>query len=77
MTGKERLLDLGFEVLVSSEFSDIFEKRDQYGDKTAIVFDKKSFEIMIDQTNNGIATSWFLPNDVFVAIFKHSTELGW
>ena len=77
MTGKERLLDLGFEVLVSSEFSDIFEKRDKYGDKTAVVFDKKSFEIMIDQTNNGVSTSWFLPNDVFVAIFKHSTELGW
>ena len=77
MTGKERLLDLGFEVLVSSEFSDIFEKRDQYGDKTAIVFDKKSFEIMIDQTNNGVSTSWFLPNDVFVAIFKHSSDLGW
>jgi hypothetical protein len=77
MNGKQRLEALGFELTLSTEFSDIFEKRNDWGDKTSVVFDKKSLEILFDQTSNGVNTAWFMPNDFYVAIFKHCADLGW
>lgn len=77
MNGKQRLEALGFELTLSSEYSDIFEKRNDLGDKLSLVFDKKSLEILFEQTSDGVNTAWFMPSDFYVAIFKHCADLGW
>lgn len=78
MTGKERFEEQGFKLTLSSEFSDIFEKYvDLTNDKIVVVFDKKSLEVLFEQTNQGIATAWFMPNDFYIAVYKHCEDLGW
>jgi hypothetical protein len=77
MTGKVRLEKLGYKLTLSSEFSDIFERDGLASEKNVIVFDKQSLQILIQTTIDGEEVASFLPSDVYVAIFKHSTELGW
>ena len=77
MTGIERFKALGYKLTLSSEFSDIFERDGLASEKNIVVFDKKSFAILVQTSIDGEEVASFLPNDVFVAIFKHSSELGW
>lgn len=85
MTGIELFKQLGYKLTLSSQFSDIFERDGLAGEKNVVVFDKQSFQILLQTSidGEGIKSRWrievasFLPNDVYVAIFKHSTELGW
>ena len=77
MTGKERFLELGYKLTLSTEFSDIFERNGLASEKNVIVFDKKSFDILVQTSIDGTEVASFLPNDVYVAIFKHSSDLGW
>jgi 3-isopropylmalate dehydratase small subunit len=77
MTGIERLKELGYKLTLSSEFSDIFERNGLASEKNVIVFDKQSFQILVQTSIDGEEVASFLPNDVYVSIFKHSTELGW
>jgi hypothetical protein len=77
MTGKERFLDLGYKLTLSSEFSDIFERDGLASEKNIVVFDKQSLQVLVQTSIDGEEVASFLPNDVFVAIFKHSTDLGW
>jgi 3-isopropylmalate dehydratase small subunit len=77
MTGIERLKELGYKLTLSSEFSDIFERNGLASEKNVIVFDKQSLQILVQTSIDGEEVASFLPNDVFVAIFKHSSELGW
>ena len=77
MTGKERFAELGYKLTLSTEFSDIFERNGLAGEKNVVVFDKKSFDILVQTNIDGTEVASFLPNDVYVAIFKHSSELGW
>jgi hypothetical protein len=77
MTGKERFLDLGYKLTLSSEFSDIFERDGLASEKNIVVFDKQSLQVLVQTSIDGTEVASFLPNDVFVAIFKHSTDLGW
>jgi hypothetical protein len=77
MTGKVRLEKLGYKLTLSSEFSDIFERDGLASEKNVIVFDKQSLQILVQTSIDGEEVASFLPNDVYVAIFKHSTELGW
>lgn len=77
MTGKERFAELGYKLTLSTEFSDIFERNGLAGEKNVVVFDKQSFGILVQTEIDGTEVASFLPNDVYVAIFKHSSELGW
>ena len=77
MTGKERFAELGYKLTLSTEFSDIFERNGLAGEKNVVVFDKQSFGILLQTEIDGTEVASFLPNDVYVAIFKHSSELGW
>lgn len=77
MTGKERFLELGYKLTLSTEFSDIFERNGLASEKNVVVFDKKSFDILVQTSIDGTDVASFLPNDVYVAIFKHSSDLGW
>ena len=77
MTGKERFAELGYKLTLSTEFSDIFERNGLAGEKNVVVFDKQSFAILVQTNIDGTEVASFLPNDVYVAIFKHSSELGW
>jgi hypothetical protein len=77
MTGIQRFAQLGYKLTLSSEFSDIFERDGLASEKNVVVFDKQSFQILVQTSIDGTEVASFLPNDVFVAIFKHSTELGW
>jgi len=77
MTGKERFAELGYKLTLSTEFSDIFERNGLAGEKNVVVFDKQSFGILVQTNIDGTEVASFLPNDVYVAIFKHSSELGW
>ena len=77
MTGIERLKELGYKLTLSSEFSDIFERNGLASEKNVIVFDKQSFQILVQTSIDGEEVASFLPNDVYIGIFKHSTELGW
>jgi hypothetical protein len=77
MTGIERFTQLGYKLTLSSDFSDIFERDGLASEKNVIVFDKQSLQILVQTTIDGEEVASFLPNDVYVAIFKHSTELGW
>jgi hypothetical protein len=62
---------------LSSEFSDIFERDGLASEKNIVVFDKQSLQVLVQTSIDGEEVASFLPNDVFVAIFKHSTDLGW
>jgi hypothetical protein len=77
MTGIERFKELGYKLTLSTQFSDIFERDGLAGEKNVVVFDKQSFAILVQTNIDGVEVASFLPNDVYVAIFKHSTELGW
>jgi hypothetical protein len=77
MTGIQRFAQLGYKLTLSSEFSDIFERDGLASEKNVVVFDKQSFQILVQTSIDGTEVASFLPNDVFVAIFKHSSELGW
>ena len=77
MTGIERFAQLGYKLTLSSDFSDIFERDGLASEKNVIVFDKQSLQILVQTSIDGTEVASFLPNDVFVAIFKHSSELGW
>lgn len=77
MTGKERFAELGYKLTLSTEFSDIFERNGLAGEKNVVVFDKQSFGILLQTEIDGTEVASFLPNDVYVAIFKHSSDLGW
>jgi hypothetical protein len=77
MTGIERFAQLGYKLTLSSDFSDIFERDGLASEKNVIVFDKQSLQILVQTSIDGEEVASFLPNDVFVAIFKHSSELGW
>ncbi len=77
MTGKERFAELGYKLTLSTEFSDIFERNGLAGEKNVVVFDKQSFGILVQTEIDGTEVASFLPNDVYVAIFKYSSELGW
>lgn len=77
MTGKERFAELGYKLTLSTEFSDIFERNGLAGEKNVVVFDKQSFAILLQTEIDGTEVASFLPNDVYVAIFKHSSDLGW
>lgn len=77
MTGKERFAELGYKLTLSTEFSDIFERNGLAGEKNVVVFDKQSFGILVQTNIDGTEVASFLPNDVYVAIFKHSSDLGW
>lgn len=77
MTGKERFAELGYKLTLSTEYSDIFERNGLAGEKNFVVFDKQSFAILLQTEIDGTEVASFLPNDVYVAIFKHSSELGW
>lgn len=77
MTGKERFAELGYKLTLSTEFSDIFERNGLAGEKNIVVFDKQSFGILLQTEIDGTEVASFLPNDVYIAIFKHSSELGW
>jgi len=77
MTGIERFKELGYRLTLSSEFSDIFERDGLASEKNVVVFDKQSFQIILQISMDGEEVASFLPNDVFVAIFKHSSDLGW
>lgn len=77
MTGKERFAELGYKLTLSTEYSDIFERNGLAGEKNVVVFDKQSFAILLQTEIDGTEVASFLPNDVYVAIFKHSSDLGW
>lgn len=77
MTSIERFKELGYKLTLSSEFSDIFERDGLASEKNIVVFDKQSLNILVQTSIDGVEVASFLPNDVFVAIFKHSSELGW
>jgi hypothetical protein len=77
MTGIERFAQLGYKLTLSSQFSDIFERDGLASEKNIVVFDKQSFQILVQTSIDGEEVASFLPNDVFVAIFKHSSDLGW
>jgi hypothetical protein len=77
MTGIERFKALGYKLTLSSEFSDIFERDGLASEKNIVVFDKQSLQVLVQTSIDGEEVASFLPNDVFVAIFKHSTDLGW
>jgi hypothetical protein len=77
MTGIQRFTELGYKLTLSSEFSDIFERNGLASEKNVIVFDKQSLQILVQTSIDGEEVASFLPNDVFVAIFKHSSDLGW
>jgi hypothetical protein len=77
MTGIQRFTELGYKLTLSSEFSDIFERDGLASEKNIVVFDKKSLQVLVQTSIDGEEVASFLPNDVFVAIFKHSSELGW
>jgi hypothetical protein len=77
MTGKQRFEQLGYKLVLSSEFSDIFERDGLASEKNIVVFDKQSLQVLVQTSIDGTEVASFLPNDVFVAIFKHSTDLGW
>jgi hypothetical protein len=77
MTGKQRFEQLGYKLILSSEFSDIFERDGLASEKNIVVFDKQSLQVLVQTSIDGEEVASFLPNDVFVAIFKHSTDLGW
>jgi hypothetical protein len=77
MTGIQRFAQLGYKLTLSSEFSDIFERNGLASEKNVVVFDKQSLQILVQTSIDGTEVASFLPNDVYVAIFKHSTELGW
>jgi hypothetical protein len=77
MTGIERFKELGYKLTLSTQFSDIFERDGLAGEKNVVVFDKQSFAILVQTNIDGIEVASFLPNDVYVAIFKHSGDLGW
>lgn len=77
MTGKERFAELGYKLTLSTEFSDIFERNGLASEKNVVVFDKQSFAILVQTSIDGTEVASFLPNDVYIAIFKHSSELGW
>jgi hypothetical protein len=77
MRGIERFKELGYRLTLSSEFSDIFERDGLASEKNVIVFDKQSLHILVQTSIDGEEVASFLPNDVFVAIFKHSSDLGW
>jgi hypothetical protein len=71
------LKNLGYKLTLSSEFSDIFERDGLASEKNIVVFDKQSLQVLVQTSIDGEEVASFLPNDVFVAIFKHSTDLGW
>jgi len=77
MTGIERFAQLGYKLTLSSQFSDIFERDGLASEKNIVVFDKQSFQILLQTSIDGEEVASFLPNDVFVAVFKHSSDLGW
>jgi hypothetical protein len=77
MTGIKRFEELGYKLILSSEFSDIFERDGLASEKNIVVFDKQSLQVLVQTSIDGEEVASFLPNDVFVAIFKHSTDLGW
>ena len=77
MTGIERFKDLGYKLTLSTQFSDIFERDGLASEKNVVVFDKQSFAILVQTNIDGVEVASFLPNDVYVAIFKHSSDLGW
>jgi hypothetical protein len=77
MTGIERFKELGYKLTLSTQFSDIFERDGLASEKNVVVFDKQSFAILVQTNIDGVEVASFLPNDVYVAIFKHSSELGW
>jgi hypothetical protein len=77
MTGIERFAQLGYKLTLSSQFSDIFERDGLASEKNIVVFDKQSFQILVQTSIDGEEVASFLPNDVFVAVFKHSSDLGW
>jgi hypothetical protein len=77
MTGIQRFAQLGYKLTLSSEFSDIFERDGLASEKNVIVFDKQSLHILVQTSIDGEEVASFLPNDVYVAIFKHSSDLGW
>ena len=77
MTGIKRFEELGYKLTLSSEFSDIFERDGLASEKNIVVFDKQSLQVLVQTSIDGTEVASFLPNDVFVAIFKHSTDLGW
>jgi hypothetical protein len=77
MRGIERFKELGYKLTLSSEFSDIFERDGLASEKNVVVFDKQSLQILVQTSIDGTEVASFLPNDVFVAIFKHSSDLGW
>jgi hypothetical protein len=77
MNGIQRFTELGYKLTLSSEFSDIFERNGLASEKNIVVFDKQSLQILVQTSIDGTEVASFLPNDVFVAIFKHSSDLGW
>lgn len=77
MNGIERFKKLGYKHTLSTQFSDIFERDGLAGEKNVVVFDKQSFGILLQTNIDGTEVASFLPNDVYVAIFKHSADLGW
>jgi hypothetical protein len=77
MNGKQRFEEQGFKLTLSSEFSDIFERLSIGGEKTVVVFDKKSFQILLQNTIDGQEICSFMADDIFLAISKHCEDLGW
>ena len=77
MTGIQRFAQLGYKLTLSSEFSDIFERNGLASEKNIVVFDKQSLQILVQTSIDGTEVASYLPNDVYVAIFKHSSDLGW
>lgn len=77
MNGKQRFEELGYKLTLSTEFSDIFERHGLASEKNVVVFDKQSLQILVQTSVDGDEVASFMPNDVYVAIFKHSSDLGW
>ena len=77
MTGIKRFEQLGYKHILSTQFSDIFERNGLASEKNVVVFDKQSLQVLVQTSIDGVELASFLPNDVYIAIFKHSADLGW
>lgn len=78
MTSIERFQELGFQLSLSTEFSDIFEKYIEItNEKVSVVFDKKALQVLVSSQIGKEEVASFMPTDFYVAIFKHSESLGW
>jgi hypothetical protein len=53
MTGKQRFEQLGYKLILSSEFSDIFERDGLASEKNIVVFDKQSLQVLVQTSIDG------------------------